>query len=234
MDAAFVATEAKARTDSARLHGYLWRMQYLRELCRGKKVLHLGCSSGHFIRDRLQRGSLLHAVLHEEAAELYGVDIERESLVLMRDQLGFANLYEGNVERLDELQLDQRFDVVLAGDLIEHLTRPGAMLDGAKRFMQPGGRFVLSTVNAFGLHFQLRRWLGTYTEHPEHVCFYSPETIANLLERHGYVVQEMYGCYNEPPRTWKRRLEFAAGMPLFKWAPVLAGTLIAVATPSAA
>ena len=93
---------------------------------------------------------------------------------------------------------------------------------------------MLSTVNAFGLHFQLRRWLGAYTEHPEHVCFYSPETIVNLLERHGYVVQEMYGCYNEPPRTWKRKLEFAVGMPLLKIAPVLAGTLIAVATPSAA
>ncbi len=197
-------------------------------------MLHLGCSSGQFIQHRVQRGSLLHAVLHEEARDLYGIDLDHQSLVLMREQMGFQNLYQGNVERLDEVSLEESFDVVLAGDLLEHLTCPGALLTGIKRFLQPGGRFVLSTVNAFGLHFQLRRWLGQYTEHPEHVCFFSPETIVHLLERHGYEVQEMHGSYTEPPRTWRRKIEFAIGGPLFKLAPVLAGTLIAVATPTRA
>ena len=146
-------------------------------------------------------------------------------------RLGFDNLYEGNAERLDELSLDETFDIVLAGDLIEHVTRPGAMLDGIKRFMHPDtGRFVVSTPNAFGLHFQMRRWMGNYSEHPEHVCFYSPETLQHLLERHGYGVQEMQGCYTEPPYGWKRRLEFSLASPLLRFAPVLAGTLIAVAT----
>ena len=197
-------------------------------------MLHLGCSSGQFIRDRVERGSLLHAVLHEEARDLYGIDLNHESLVVMREQMGFQNLYQGNVERLDELKLDESFEVVLAGDLLEHLTCPGALLTGIKRFLRPEGKFVLSTVNAFGLHFQLRRWLGHYTEHPEHVCFFSPETIAHLLERHGYKVQEMHGSYTEPPRTWKRKIEFAIGGPLFKLVPVLAGTLIAVAALSGA
>src|SRR4051812_3135450 len=148
MDEALVTVQPEVVSDSARLRSYVSRIEYLREACRGKRVLHLGCSSGRFILDRLQRGSLLHAMLHEEASVLYGIDLDRESLALMREQMGFANLYEGNVERLDELRLDERFDVVLAGDLIEHLTCPGELLNGIKRFLQPGGRFVLSTVNA--------------------------------------------------------------------------------------
>jgi 2-polyprenyl-3-methyl-5-hydroxy-6-metoxy-1,4-benzoquinol methylase len=227
-----MSMETTTRCDGSRLHSYVSRVQYLREICRGKRVLHLGCSSGQFIQDRLARGSLLHAALHEEARDLYGIDLNHESLVVMREQMGFQNLYQGNVERLDELKLAESFEVVLAGDLMEHLTCPGALLTGIKRFLQPEGKFVVSTVNAFGLHFQLRRWLGHYTEHPEHVCFFSPETIVHLLERHGYQVQEMHGSYTEPPRTWRRKIEFAIGGPLFKLAPVLAGTLIAVATLS--
>ncbi len=208
------------------------RVDFLCEICRGKRVLHLGCSSGQFIQDRIDRGSLLHGMLQKEAQTIYGIDLDIESLAFMRG-LGFDNLYEGNAERLDELRLDETFDIVLAGDLIEHITRPGAMLDGIKRFMNPRtGQFVVSTPNAFGLHFQMRRWLGKYTEHPEHVCFYSPETLYHLLERHGYGVLEMQGCYTEPAYNWKRRLEFSVASPLFRLAPVLAGTLIAVATLS--
>jgi 2-polyprenyl-3-methyl-5-hydroxy-6-metoxy-1,4-benzoquinol methylase len=227
-----VTIDSATEGDTLRLGRYVSRIDYLRASSRGKRVLHLGCSSGRFIHDRVQRASLLHSVLHEEARELYGIDLDHDSLVWMREQMGFQNLYECDVERLDELRLNERFDVVLAGDLVEHLTRPGALLDGVKRFVRPGGQFILSTVNAFGLHFQLRRWLGGYSEHPEHVCFFSPETIVHLLERHGYILREMVGSYTEPPRTWKRKLEFAIGSPLFRLAPVLAGTIIAVATPS--
>jgi predicted TPR repeat methyltransferase len=181
--------------------------------------------------DRLERQSLLHSILDEEAHELYGVDIDRDSLALMRDRLGFRNLYEADAEQLGELSLDESFDIVVAGDLMEHLTSPGAMLNGIKRFLRPGGHFVMSTVNAFGLNFQLRRWLGTYTEHPEHVCFFSPETVVHMLERHGYAVLEILGCYTEPPRTFKGKVEFVVGAPLFRRVPVLAGTLVALATP---
>jgi 2-polyprenyl-3-methyl-5-hydroxy-6-metoxy-1,4-benzoquinol methylase len=203
-------------------------MEFLRAECRGKSVMHLGCSSGRYLKDRLERGSLLHAVLSQEAAEMHGLDLDEQSLQEMRG-LGFANLHQGNAEKLDNIDINRKFDVVVAGDLLEHLTRPGAMLDGVKRLLTPRGRFIVSTINAFGLHFQLRRWSGRYVEHFEHVCFYSPETLAHLFERHGYRVVEMYGAFTEPPHTWKQKIKFILGAPLLRFAPVLAGTLIVVA-----
>lgn len=212
------------------LSQYLSRTQFLRERCRNRRVLHLGCSSGRYINDRLQRGSLLHGILAEEAEELYGLDLDARSLDLLQ-QLGFTHLYQGNAEKLEELDLRETFDVVLAGDLLEHITKPGAMLDGVKRFLKPTGRFIVSTNNAFGLHYQLRRWMGSYVEHIEHVCFFSPETLLNLFQRHKYRVLEIYGAYTEPPHSWQQKLRFAIGYPVFKLAPVLAGTLIVIATP---
>ena len=212
---------------------YISRVEYLRERCRGRRVLHLGCSSGQFLQDRLKRNSLLHSILAEEAGELYGVDLDETSLETMR-AMGFHRLYHGDAERLDDLDLEKTFDVVVAGDLLEHITRPGAMLDGVKRFLRKPGQFIVSTNNAFGLHYQLRRWTGRYREHPEHVAFFSPETLTHLFERHGYRLEAMFGAYTEPPHTWTQHLKFAIGQPLFRLAPMLAGTLIVIAEPDTA
>jgi 2-polyprenyl-3-methyl-5-hydroxy-6-metoxy-1,4-benzoquinol methylase len=209
---------------------YVSRLAFLRERCRDRRVFHLGCSSGQFLEDRLHRRSLLHAILSEEAQELYGLDLDAKSLETMRS-MGYQHLYHGNAEQLDDLPMEETFDVVLAGDLLEHITRPGAMLDGVKRFMKPTGQFIVSTNNAFGFHYQLRRWTGRYAEHPEHVSFFSPETLAHLFERHGYQVLAMYGAFTEPPHGWQQQLKFAIGSPLFRLAPVLSGTLIVVAAP---
>jgi len=215
------------------LSQYLSRTQLLQERCRGRRVLHLGCSSGQYLKDRLMRESLLHWMLRDEAGELHGVDLDGKSLDTMRE-MGFRHLHEGNAEELEKLDLKETFDIVLAGDLLEHITKPGSMLEGVRRFLKPTGSFIVSTNNAFGLHYQLRRWSGQYVEHVEHVCFYSPETLLHLFERHGYDIAEMYGAYTEPPYGWKQKVKFAIGQPLFKLVPVLAGTIIVVATPKIA
>lgn len=220
------------RTPTARLsRRYISRLDLFRERCRGKKVLHLGCSSGRYIEDKLRRGAFLHSILQEEAQTLCGVDIDAASLAKMRD-LGFENLWHGDAENLATLGTDEKFDVVVAGDLLEHLTCPGSMIEGVKRLLNPGGICLVSTVNAFGIHFQLRRWLGRYVEHFEHVAFYSPETLVHLFERHGYRAVELYGGFTEPPHNLRKKALFLAGKPLLTLAPVLAGTLVLSATPA--
>ena len=210
---------------------YVSRIAFLRECCHGKHVLHVGCSSGRYLRERIQRGDMLHGLLCEVAEVVYGVDIDEESLLDM-SRLGYTNLSYGDAERLEELALDKTFDVVIAGDLLEHLTKPGALLDGVKRFLGNQGQFIVSTNNAFGLHYQIRRWLGRYQEHYQHVCFFSPETLTNMFERHGYQVESIHGAYTVPPYTRCQKVLFVLGQPLFRKFPILAGTLIVTARHS--
>jgi len=212
---------------------YLSRVDFFRKMCRGKTVLHLGCSSGRYLQDHVDRGDLMHEIVRSEASELFGVDIHDESVRSLR-QLGYQNIFPGNAEQLEDLDIDRRFDIVLAGDLLEHITRPGSMLEGAKQFIDSSGTFVISTNNAFGIHYQIRRWMGKYSEHFEHVSFYSPETLKHLFERHGYDVLEMYGAFTTPPHTLKQKIVFALASPILRLFPMLAGTLIVVAAPPAA
>jgi 2-polyprenyl-3-methyl-5-hydroxy-6-metoxy-1,4-benzoquinol methylase len=218
-----------SQSGGASIKRYLSRVNFFKERLRDKKVLHLGCSAGRYLADRIERNSLIHALIGRVSTELYGIDIDESSLEAMRDKYGFRNLFVGDAEKLDRVEIDKKFDVVLAGDILEHLSCPGAMLEGSKRFLEKNGEIILSTNNAFGLHFQIKRWMGRYKEHVEHVCFFSPETLINLFERHGFRVVEMYGAYTEPPWTLKQKVIFWIGKPILELAPKLSGTLIVVA-----
>jgi hypothetical protein len=86
---------------SVGLGSYVSRMAKFADWCRGKSVLHLGCSSGRYIEDRLARGTFLHEVLKQHARELVGLDLDEQSLKKM-SSMGYTNLYHGNAERLDD------------------------------------------------------------------------------------------------------------------------------------
>jgi hypothetical protein len=47
--------------------------------------------------------------------------------------------------------LDQNFNTVVAGEVIEHLEDPGRFLACARQHLAPGGRIVLSTAQPFAL-----------------------------------------------------------------------------------
>jgi len=69
------------------------------------------------------------------ATEVIGIDLDAESIELAKLHLGMPGLFVGNVEHLEKILLDRTFDVILFGDLIEHLSCPGMAFDGIRRFM---------------------------------------------------------------------------------------------------
>ena len=51
----------------------------------------------------------------------------------------------------EEFDLGRSFEVVWAGEIIEHLSCAGGFLDAARRHLEPGGRLVITTPNAFAV-----------------------------------------------------------------------------------
>ncbi|MGH9761543.1 MAG: methyltransferase domain-containing protein, partial [Blastocatellia bacterium] len=140
---------------------------------------------------------------------------------------GVRGLFVADVQRLDKLSWTDRFDVILFGDLIEHLSCPGLALDGIRRFMTDQSELIISTPNAFALLANARYSLGRYREGAEHVAAYSKFTLPTLLERHDLKLMELFTCYDRPPESGKVR--FALGVRCFKMVPERGGTLLAVA-----
>lgn len=175
-------------------HKPVQRVEYILSQCEGKKVLHLGCTNWPYTDESLKNGSLLHARIAEKSAALFGLDADSSGLDRLRAN-GFENVYAGDLERLDECGLDQKFDVVVAGEMIEHLDSPGLFLHGVKRFLENDSKLIITTINAYGaLRFLIYglRGKGGQNEpvHPDHVAYYSYSTLRLLLERNGFRISE--------------------------------------------
>jgi SAM-dependent methyltransferase len=133
----------------------------------GKRVLDLGC------RD----GALTQA--YAAGNELVGVDADREALA-GAEKLGIETQWADLDEPLPFE--DASFDVVVAGELIEHLRDPRRLVTEAHRVLRPSGTFVASVPNAYRLKNRLRFLVGrTADQDPTHLHMFSPDEVRTLL-----------------------------------------------------
>ena len=157
------------------------------EHCKGKDVLDCGCV-GSEITDISGMALTSHYQIASVARRCVGVDINGVEASKRRG-MGF-DVRQANVEDMD---LGERFDVVVAADLIEHLSNAGAFLDRARAHLRPGGVICLVTPNAWGANPVLKALAGLETQvNPEHTCWYDPVTLRQLLVRHGFEPIEYY------------------------------------------
>ena len=179
-------------------------------MCTGKTVLHLGFVEHDFWRERKNEGRWLHDKIAAVAKELTGLDYLDKEVMEIRNEFGYDCL-TANVEHLEELTLNKTYEVVVCGELIEHLSNPGLMLEGVKRFLAPDSILIITTPNPFSQ--QRIRLIQENINEPEwlnkeHTCWFSFETLKQLLERFGYgeVKYYYYDLQVEAPIGLKGRI----------------------------
>lgn len=170
------------------------RVEFIKKMCAGKKVLHLGCTDYPFTKQMIENNMLLHFELGKIAKELYGFDYDQEGIDIL-SKAGAENLYQADLEKLEAVKLDETFDVIIAGEMIEHLSNPGLFLRGIQRFMNKDTDLVITTINAYsGMRFLIYglRGRGGANEpvHPDHVAYYSYKTLNLVVQREKLFVKE--------------------------------------------
>ena len=210
------------------IQSYVNRDRWLVERCRGQRVLHLGCVgfTDCSSRQKVEQARLsLHHQL-SEVCDCTGIDLDTDTINELRTAGIFSNVVTGNVEQLEEFTGKlQPFDLVVAGDIIEHLSNPGLMLDGAKLLLKPEGRLIVSTPNTLGLLAHVRHCLNRYHEGEQHVLGFNAITLGQILERHGYETVAIHTCHHRHA-TKAPGLLFALGCAFFKAFPKFGGTMI--------
>jgi 2-polyprenyl-3-methyl-5-hydroxy-6-metoxy-1,4-benzoquinol methylase len=91
------------------------------------------------------------------------------------------------------------FDVVVAGEVIEHLDEPGPFLRAMRELAKPDGVLLVTTPNAYRLLNFIAPLTGSELVHQDHTAWHSPQTLRTLLERNGWRVDEI-AYYRTPPR----------------------------------
>jgi 2-polyprenyl-3-methyl-5-hydroxy-6-metoxy-1,4-benzoquinol methylase len=166
------------------------RIPWLVERVRGRRVVHVGFADAGFRSLQQQQDRWLHAHLAEVARELVGVDLDADGVEQAR-----ADGYEAHVadccdpEQVAALGLAPA-EVVLAGEIIEHLDAPGSFLDAMRALCAPDGVLVLTTPNAYGWVNPLAAVAGIEVNHPDHIVMFTWRTLHEMLRRHGWEVVE--------------------------------------------
>jgi SAM-dependent methyltransferase len=160
-------------------------------------VLHLGCANAEIPEARWAAGELLHTALQSVAKILYGVDIDRDGLQRLR-AAGFDHLFQADIEMLGSLTLDMRFDVVVAGEVVEHLANPGLFLREIPRFLASDGKLIVSVPSAHSIRLVANAMRLREVVHPDHNAYYSVNTLDHLLGSHGFRVEEIRPYWMEP------------------------------------
>jgi SAM-dependent methyltransferase len=172
------------------------RVELIRDLCAGKRVLHLGCTNYPYTKDAIEQGMLLHFDLEKVAADLWGIDGDDAGIAILREH-GSDQIVLGDLEALEDCPITGTFDVVVAGEIIEHLNNPGLFLAGIQRYMAPESQLVITTVNAYCamryFYYGARGKKGRVEPtHPDHVAYYSYSTLKLLVERHRLDLEHFY------------------------------------------
>jgi SAM-dependent methyltransferase len=173
------------------------REDFLLEVAGGKRVAHLGFVDEHLLEAKVAHGRWLHARLAETASELVGIDIEPEGVEWARAQGYEAFVADCQDSRaLAELPIEP-VELVVAGEIIEHLEAPGTFLRACHALVKPDGRIVVTTPNAAALQNFLAPFLGVELVHPDHLALFSPRTLRVLFERTGWEVERI-AYYQRP------------------------------------
>lgn len=172
------------------------RVEWVAKQVRGKEVLDVG-ACGHAWKDDLNwlHNEWLHFTVEKEAKTVLGIDIYNEGIRKARE-LGYNIIY-GDAEYYIS---DRKSDIVLAGDVTEHLNNPGLFLDCAKKNLKKKGKLILTTTNTR----HPNEWLTMKASRPDHVQLYNAPTIENLLRRYGFNTEVYY--LESKPKTLRGKI----------------------------
>ncbi len=110
-----------------------------------------------------------------------------------------------------EKLLEQRFDVIIASEIIEHLFDPAILLENLKKVLAEDGKLIVTTPNFLFWKNRLHMLFGKFRYAPVglldfgHIRFFSVATLRETLEEAGFTVEEENNFY---PNLYKRGLNF--------------------------
>ena len=171
----------------------LERISYLKHLALGKKVLDVGCVQNDA---SCRKNPLwLHRHLAQVAAEIMGIDILEEDLAILRKE-GFRVCHHD----LTQKPYPDTFEVIIAGEILEHIDNPGAFFANCHRSLLPGGVVIVTTPFPWFLGTSLRNSLSGLPlgGSLEHVSWFDPFNVFELCERYGFELKKWHGLCPSP------------------------------------
>lgn len=171
----------------------------------------------------------IHGDIKKYAKSVLGIDILEECIESLKDQE-----YDVKLANAENFDFDRKFDVIVAGELIEHITNLQGFFNSAKKHLKGDGLLILTTPNVFYFRQMLFLMLrGRPAVNLEHVCWFDEITLQQILARFDFSIvkisymTEKYVCvtmYEKVKQTF-----FILFEKLIPFRKVKYGTMIIIA-----
>ncbi len=159
------------------------QMKMISLVGEGKRVLDVGCSDG-WLSQRMS----------ENGCDVVGIEVDRESA--QRAAKYCTNVISQDVETLVDLPYPrEHFDVILFGDVLEHLRDPLGTLRKLKGWLKEGGQVICSIPNVAHLYVRLKLLFGRWDYENSglmdrtHLRFFTMNTAIKLIEDAGLSIE---------------------------------------------
>ena len=160
----------------------------------GQSVLDVGCGSGAFLKYLKQ--------MQPQVRLVAGIDPNPGNIRVLASQNIPAT--EGFLEGR-EAEFSGKYSLLTCFEVVEHLYSPKTLFDSVYAILSAGGKFVVSTPNAFHI---FRQWTAffwqehrdplldpTRTEEPEHVRLWSYNMLKRGLLQAGFTGVKAFGFF---------------------------------------
>jgi 2-polyprenyl-3-methyl-5-hydroxy-6-metoxy-1,4-benzoquinol methylase len=154
----------------------------LRLVSTGKTVLEVGCATGYVSKVMKEQFNCI----------VTGIEIDPTAAEKAKEYCDRVLI--GDVEKIDLLEElnKEKFDVVIFGDILEHLRVPEKVLTSMKRFLKDDGYIVASIPNIAHISVALELLEGKFDYKPlglldnSHIRFFTKESIQKLFRESGF------------------------------------------------
>lgn len=160
---------------------------FLVEMATGKNILDIGLG-GHvsneaFTSEYLKRdlSKTLHGRLTNIAESITGTDINNDCVIALSAQYPNNSYVTADLTDFNfKTKFSKKFDLIILGDVIEHLDDFKSALQNIKTVTSDNGKIIITTVNAYSIIPFFKMFMRYESVHDEHTAYFSYITMKRL------------------------------------------------------
>ena len=152
---------------------------------KGLRLLDYGCGRGPLSRIALELG-------------LVPVGMEPDPVARSISKASLGMPVYASLEELRSQDLPAQFDLVILWNVIEHLRQPWSELQEIRRFLRPGGRLLVSTMNTRCLRARIESQRWESYSNPTHLYYFDSGSLERVLRCGGF----------HTPQEWKPKIRY--------------------------
>lgn len=145
-----------------------------------KKVLDIGCASGY-----------LASFLKEKGCLVDGID---NNIEYIKEAEKYCNAF---ILDISKEKIKDKYDVIILGDILEHLEYPEKILSNLKENLNKDGYIIISIPNIVNIYPRLKIFFGYFDYEDKgpfdrtHLKFFTQKSLKELIKNTGYKIENL-------------------------------------------